>query len=235
MKILNAHKLPTINILVFFIIVSFVLPGSSFANSSNIYQSDCVRGNGKIKSVNRDVLPFNIVDLNGAFDVNIVSGKSEQSVKITADENILPHIATSIQGNSLAVYPTKSVCTENGITVDITVSNLQGLVSSGSDDIKASGIKALRFTVMQGGSGDIELHGNTKDLVVEVSGSSDLKAQFLKSERATLRLTGSSTANVHASEVLDVGIAGVAEINYFGSPKKIIKDITGVGELIKMD
>ena len=222
--------LSTFSFLTFMLITS-----NSFAFSSVVYNSDCVHGNNKIKSADRDVPKFEVLDVSGAFNVTVVAGKSKQTVKITGDENLLPHIRTSVQGNKLSIYPVKPICTENDLNIDITVAVLQGLVSSGSDEIKVSGINSSGFSILQSGSGDIELGGRTRKFDVQISGAGDLEAQNLKSEKTSLNLTGSSNANVHASEELKVNITGVAEVNYFGNPKKVIKDIVGVGDVNKMD
>ncbi|MBU0481362.1 MAG: DUF2807 domain-containing protein [Proteobacteria bacterium] len=216
------------------LLLAGLMAGNCFAFSSQVY-SECERGNNKMKSTERDLPKFDILDFSGAFTVIVTAGEAKQKVKITADENLLPLITTSSQGNRLLIYPAKSICTENEITIEISVANLQALASSGSDNIKVSGINNQSFSLVQGGAGDIELAGHTGKFDAEISGSGDLAAQFLKSEKATLHLAGSSTVNVHATEELNVSIVGVADVNYFGNPKKIVKDIVGVGELIKMD
>ena len=218
----------------FFFLTLIFMASNCFAYSSTNY-SDCVRGNNTMKSTEREVPRFDVLDLSGAFTVNVVAGELKQNIKITADENLLPLIATNSQGNRLSIYPKKSICTENEITIDISVTTFKALVSSGSDDIKVSGINNSSFSVLQEGAGDIELAGHSRTFDAEISGSGDLQAQYLKSEKTTLNLTGSSDANVYATETLEVHILGVAEVNYFGNPKKVIKDILGVGDLNKME
>jgi len=207
-------------------------PGQSY--TTTIYEG-CERGNGVEKSVTRQVPMFNILELSGAFQVNVVNSSTNNQVKITGDENLLPIIATTTQGNKLVIYPEKSICTEIEIKLDISVGNLAALVSSGSDNVKVSDLNSRKFSLLMSGASDVELSGQTHVFDAEISGAGDLESRGLKSGTTILNISGTGTANVHASESLQVEVVGVADVNYSGNPKEVIKDILGVGSVNKLD
>lgn len=195
----------------------------------------CVRGNGISKTVERKAADVQILETSGAYNIRIKSGIDRQLIKITGDANLLPLIVTSSQSNKLVIYPEKSICTELGITVEMNVGSLEALVSSGSDTIRIQGINTPKFSLDMGGSSDVELSGAAHTLDATISGAGELKAKDLRTKETILNISGSSTANVYATERLKVDIIGVADVNYFGHPKVIEKEILGVGDLNQMD
>ncbi|MCK4837244.1 MAG: DUF2807 domain-containing protein [Desulfobulbaceae bacterium] len=223
----------TIFLTIAFLLLVTAIPCQAY--TSSIYQGGCIEGNNIEKTVERNLPVFNILEVSGAFTINILSSQVKQFVKITGDENILPHIATSTSGNKVLIHAKKSICTELGITLDISVGNLYALVSSGSDDVKVHGLHNDRFSLVAEGSGDIELTGWATRFDADVSGSGDLESRGLKAQHTTLNVSGSNTANVHASESLKVNIVGIADVYYSGDPQEVIKDILGVGSLNKIE
>jgi hypothetical protein len=204
---------------------------SAFAASIS---QECEHGNGKAKTETREIPEFNALEVSGAFEIKATAGQNRQTVSITADENILPLIATELQGNQLKIYPSKPICTEMAIVVEINVANLVSLLSSGSDNVKIEGLDNDKFSVSMSGSSDVELAGKAMNLNAEISGAGKLDAKDLKTAETGLNISGSGSADVYATEKLQVEIVGVGEVNYYGNPKKIDKQIIGVGNLNRM-
>jgi hypothetical protein len=216
------------------IIALLTVPEPGYSYSSSLFE-DCVQGNNVKQTVERELPVFNILEISGAFKINIKSTQTRQIVKISGDENILPHIATTPSGNKLVIHSTKPICTEMDITLDISVGNLYALVSSGSDNVRVHEIYADRFSLVLEGAGDIELTGYAKRLDADISGSGDLETRGLKTEETTLNISGTSSANVHAARVLSVNIVGIADVYYTGDPEQVHKDILGAGSLHKIE
>jgi len=227
---------------VFFLVILFlcnlpllIFPASGYSYTPIVYK-DCVQGNNVKKTVERKNLPiFNLLEVSGAFKINIKSNQTEQFVKITGDENILPLIRTTAVGNKVLIHSTKPICTEMGITLDISLGDLQALVSSGSDDVKIHEIYTDHFSLLLEGAGDIELTGYAKIFDADISGSGDLESRGLKTVETYLNISGTSSANVHAAGVLSVNIVGIADVYYTGDPIEVHKDILGAGSLNKIE
>jgi hypothetical protein len=205
----------------------------AMANTATFSQ-DCVHGNGKTKTESRELSEFDTLEVSGAFDIKVTAGRNRQTVRITADENILPLITTALQGDKLTIYPEKPICTEMAIVVEINVANLNALISSGADKVKVKGLNTSKFSVTMSGSSEVELAGKTYTLDAGISGAGKLNARDLITEETGLNISGSGAATVHASEKLQVEIVGVADVNYYGNPKKIDKQIIGIGNLNRM-
>ena len=74
---------------------------------------------------------------------------------VTADDNILPIIETTVDGDTLRIYAKQSYDTKLGINVKITLPALNGLSVSGSGDIHATGFRAGELDANIAGSGNI--------------------------------------------------------------------------------
>ncbi len=212
-----------------------LLPDMPAAAVTITSSQDCVHGNGHIKTESRKLAAFDSLEVSGAFNVVVTAGSDQRQAEITADDNIVPLITTKIAGGKLIIRPEKPICTEKEIEVRIQVPSLIGLSSSGADTVKVEGVKVDRFSLELGGSSNVELQGSSATLEATISGAGDLKARDLKTRRTTLNISGTGNASVYATELLQVEIAGVAEVDYYGRPKKIEKQILGVGTLNPME
>ena len=216
------------------LLIILIAAGPGHTYTSLLYE-DCVKGNGVEKTVERKMATINILEVSGPITVKVASNQIEQYVRITGDENILPLVSTIAQGNQLNIFPTRPICTDLGITVDISVGNLVALISSGSGNITVKEINNGRFSLVLSSSGDVELAGHATLSEFEITGAGDLEARDLKTKGTTMHMSGSGVANVHASQTFYVDMVGSGDINYFGNPQEVVKEIVGIGTLNRIE
>jgi hypothetical protein len=228
----------SINIItVFFsaIIISLLTADPIQAYTSQVYEK-CVRGNGIKKTIDRSFPNrINLLEITGPLTVNVISDHIEQHVKITADENLLDLIKTIPHGNKLVIFPEKQICSNIGLTIDITVSTLLGLVTNTAGEVNVSGINTQHFSLVSLDSEDISLAGQAYQLTAEVSGDNNLNAGNLQTRESCLNISGSGMTHIRVSERLDVNIEGLADVYYSGDPRQIIKNFVGAGTLQKIE
>jgi len=192
----------------------------------------CLEGNNITTTEFRQVSSFSEIDISGVFDVSIQYRK-QNKVTVTADKNLLPHIITRITEGKLHIFADRSICTQSALQVDIETNDAGKIQSSGATDISVSGVKRDRLEINMNGTGDIALSGKVNLFVVKLSGAADVEAEDLKAETVQISLSGAGDASIYASQKLDATVSGTGTVNYSGNPKKVIKKITGAGELIK--
>jgi hypothetical protein len=215
-----------------------------------------VKGNGEIRTEDRHITRAERIKLRGSYDVEITQGPVV-SVKVEADDNILPYIFTSEEDGFLLIKSKDRVnfSTENPIKIYITTNKLEQVQLSGSGNIigktkftggdkltlKISGSGSMDLEVNTpsvdgdiSGSGSMTLRGETRDEKVHISGVGDFNADELKSETAVVKIAGSGNVKVFADTKLDVNIAGVGSVYYKGNPT-IKQHVAGSGEVKKMD
>lgn len=192
--------------------------------------TSCVEENGVQKTERRSVGSFDSVDIKGSFSLVITCGNNFVA-EITCDSNLLPYISTEVRSQKLFIFTRKSICTTKGIKIFISAPDIRSLDASGSNDISVKSIDNHRITVNMDGAGALNLSGNTEEFEANLFGSNHLYAENLHSKKTSISISGSSDANVHAFDLLKIDISGVGGIIYYGNPKTILKNISGIGKL----
>lgn len=214
-----------------------------------------IRGNGNVRTEERSPGNFNAVASHGSFNVYVSTGN--QSVKIEAEDNLLPYIETYVDGSVLHVDTKEHFWLRPGRQIKIYVSapDFKSIRSYGSGDITGlstitdssklelgvNGSANIKMDVNApdvdaeiNGSGDINLTGEAKTFTGEIRGSGNVKAMDLKSEDATVKIYGSGNADIFASVKLDVHVAGSGDVHYKGNPQ-VSSSIAGSGRVKKAD
>lgn len=203
----------------------------------------------------RSVESFTRIRNKGSFEVNVSVGP-EQSVKVTADSDIIEHVETEVRGTTLHIkledrdnwrgYRNIEV-----LRVDITVPTLEAVRVDGSGDFEVRGVeggdfsaqvngsgdidlintKADRLSMDVKGSGDIEASGSCTTLEVEVKGSGDVSARDMACESGDIGIMGSGDVDVTLTASVDVGIMGSGDVTVYGKPEKVKTRSMGSGEV----
>ncbi|MBI1939507.1 MAG: DUF2807 domain-containing protein [Ignavibacteriales bacterium] len=191
-----------------------------------------VRGNGRVKHTSRSVGDFKRIDVGGAFTVNIKVGASP-SVKIQAEENLIPLIKTTVRGDKLIIDTKKNISPRKEIVINVTTNYLESIECSGANDINASGISSDNFNVELSGAGSVDLQGDAKVVHAELSGAGNINAENLKASRVYISVSGAASARVYARDYLDASVSGVGSIDYYGDPQDVSTNVSGVGSITR--
>lgn len=215
-----------------------------------------IRGNGVMKTENRNAGTFNGIHVSGAIDV-YVKQDSISSIRVETDENLLEYLLTEIEGGTLRIHqkegtnlkPSKSIkvyvsspsyknfeasgaCDFFGENI-ITSTEPITIDLSGASDVRLE-LKAPKIDAELTGAGTITLRGETKDLIVDGSGSTDIKCFEMMAENTQVELSGAGDAEVFASVKLDVHVTGAADVKYKGNPS-VSQKVSGAGSVKKVD
>ncbi len=214
-----------------------------------------IKGNGNLQSENRQVANARKVKLSGSYDVEITQGPVT-SVKVEADENILPFIVTSEKNGVLTIRSEDNITlsTEHNIKVYITTDKLEMVTLAGSGNItgknKFTGGDQLTLRIAGSGdmdieantpkvdaeiagSGSITVKGETKDQHITIVGSGNYNADQLKSENTVVKIVANGDAKVFADANLDINITGSGSVYYKGDAA-IKQHIIGSGDIKKI-
>ncbi len=220
--------------------------------SCNIIAHETIHGNGNMRSETRNVSDASKIESRGFFDVEIIQGPTP-SVKIDADENLIPYIITGVEDGRLVLRTKEDVnlSSNNKIKVTVTTNKLEEVQVNGSGNITSSSkftdgdylklgidgsgdmqldVNTPRVETSISGSGNITLSGETKDSKIDINGNGDYKAEGLLAENAEVQINGSGNARVSASVNLDVRIAGSGDVYYKGNPA-LKTNIAGSGSI----
>jgi len=164
-----------------------------------------VVGSGKVTSEIRDVSNFSVVKLAGIGDV-IVTQADTTSLRIEAEDNLIPYFDTSVQGDTLVIgikdqyfgfnlHPTKPV------KFYVSTPKINAVTLAGSGNIITSDVKANGFKASLLGSGNITNDSLTASSVdINLAGSGNVSMGKVTADTISSTITGSGNITV-AGEV----------------------------------
>jgi hypothetical protein len=224
----------------FFVCLAMAAAGCS----TNIHGT----GSGNVINQTSSVMGVNQVSVEGA-GIVLVSQGNQESLTIEAEDNIIPHIASSVTGNRLSVtWDNTTPSPTKPVKYYLTVKDLSSITLSGAVRIETSGFKTQRLavsingageanmsgldinnlTVTLSGAGKMNMAGTATDQTITISGAGDYQAGDLESRTTTITINGAGKGMVNASTMLNVTINGTGDISYFGSPQ-VNRQINGAG------
>jgi hypothetical protein len=192
-----------------------------------------VRGNGQIKTEERQVGPFANIDTGGAFEIEWESGSP--ALRITTDENLLPYIENDISDDTLHLRTREHVWPTHGIKVVISSPTRTGGKTRGAIKLTVKQLSGPTFALESKGASEVTLDGNVDRLLVDMTGASQLAADRLHAKTAEISTTGAGNAEVAVTDTLNVVITGAGKVTYSGNPPTIKKQITGAGSIRRKD
>jgi len=181
----------------------------------------------------RDVGSFTSISSEGAFEIEVVSQKS-QGLEIEGDDNVLPLVSTEVSNNVLHVRNARGYSVSEPVRLKISVPNLEGISSSGAGSIVVSGVKNEKFEINANGAPSIRASGETKELTIDANGAGTLEVHKLRAVNVHVDLKGVANAEVYASGQLDATVSGPSRVIYHGTPV-VNKTINGPGEVEKKE
>ena len=192
-----------------------------------------VRGNGQIKTEERQVAAFSNVDTSGSFEIEWQNGSP--ALRITTDENLLPYIENNVSDNTLRLRTRDHIWPTHGIKIVISSPTRTGGRLRGAVKLTAKQLSGPTFALESKGASEVTLSGNIDRLSVDMTGASQLAAAGLQTKTAEISTTGAGDAEVAVSDTLNVAITGAGKVTYSGNPATIKKQITGAGSIRHKD
>ena len=192
---------------------------------------DTITGSGKLVTETRTVSEFTSVSSEGVFEINITESDT-QSVEVTADENIIHNVMTSVSGQELRLYLKGDSYENITLQSNIEVVGLNGISNSGVGNINATGVKNEgEFRVYNSGTAYISIKGESTDLNILNEGTGDFKGFDFEVSSCEIENVGTGDIEVNCSESLDVTITGSGDVYYKGHPT-INVEISGSGKVV---
>lgn len=222
-------------------------------NGGEFYMGPAERGSGKLMTQTRQVSGFNSISLDYPAHVLISQGNTE-SLKIEAEDNVLPGLKTEVNNHDLRIYykvengkhvnatklPTITIVVKDlsaidfssagDLTVDTLKSDALRLSLSGAGNIKLNDVVTKALHLNLSGAGSMSASGRADDLDLNISGFGDFKGKDLASKTATVNLSGAGSAVVRVDDKLKAQISGAGSVSYYGSPD-VTKQVSGVGSV----
>lgn len=192
---------------------------------------DTIFGSGNLVSETRKVSDFNSISSEGVFEVNITQ-EDTQYVEVTADDNIIQNVRTKVSGKQLSLSLKSARYRDISLKSNIKAAALKGIFNSGSGNINAFNIEQKReFNVINSGTANITIQGETARLLVLNDGSGDINGFDFTVSSCEIDNVGSGDIRINCIESMDISISGSGNVYYKGHPE-IDVSIEGSGKVI---
>lgn len=188
-------------------------------------------GSGNIITQERTIDLFDKIVTPSSINVNVIYGTA-QNISISADDNILKRIETTVNNSTLLIDLTQGNYSNITATVTVTTPDLSELQNSGSGNISFSnftGLSNIAFTIS--GSGSIEANGSVTDLSLRMTGSGSFNGYGLIVDNCTLNNSGSGSSEVYCNNKLSGTNSGSGSVYFKGTAIQTINN-TGSGNVV---
>ena len=167
----------------------------------------------------RDVGSFSGISLSGVGHLVAEPGSTD-TLTITANENVLPHLVSEVRGGVLHLEARDmgEVQGELHVEYHVTVRQLDEVHASGVTTAEVHGVDARRFRVEISGVSSVVAEGRADRQDISVSGVSAYEAEQLSTRVTHVLMSGVSHAVVDVSERLEGSLSGPSQLVYIGSP-----------------
>jgi putative autotransporter adhesin-like protein len=223
----------------------------SLIDNNEFYVGPGEPSSGKIITQTREVSDFLAVEINYPAQVFISQGNTE-SVKIEAEDNVLPGLQTEVRNGQLRIYyqaeQGKHVNPRKTVKITIVVKDLKDVEFNSAGELTVTGLKTDNLDVSLSGAGNLKLNnvlitklavnlsgagsmtasGTADDLQLDISGFGSFNGKELHGKTANVNLSGAGSATVWVDRELSADVSGLGSVNYYGTPS-VTKRINGIG------
>ncbi len=201
--------------------------------------SNEVKANGKLTTEVREISAFNQIMLEGVFNIYLLQ-KEKESIRIEADENVLPFILCEVENSVLTIKlkDDSKITKMKKINVYITLADINKVETKGVGLLNCIGklnLKTLELNLKGVGAsklnldcetlivhsellGSLHLSGSAINVNIKHKGIGAFEAFDLKAEKVDLESDGIGKMEVYASKQLIVDAKGLGSVSYKGNP-----------------
>lgn len=213
--------------------IAFLLVGLTVVfGCGRLKTIDGVQGSGNVGSDTRALSGFRKIKAGSAVKLDVTVQKG-YSVVVEADDNLLTHITTEVDGDTLVIGTRDSISSRSDIKVTISLPELSALDLSGASAAAVTGANGEELNITASGASKVKINGQAKELHADASGASNIDAESLPVENAEAEASGASTITVNALGRADLNASGASTVIYVGDPKELKQDSSGASSIRK--
>ena len=192
--------------------VALVLVTAVFLSACGVFGR---AGEGPITSETRSVAGFTRIDVNNGIGVTVRIG-SVASVEVSAQANILPIIATEVEGDTLEVHSTEGFRTSTGVGVTVVTPTLASITLSGGSQGVIEALTVDRLEIHLNGGAGLTASGTATAITLSCSGGSTARLEGLAAQTVSVDANGGASATVRASTEVIGSANGGARVTVLG-------------------
>jgi hypothetical protein len=146
---------------------------------------------------------------------------------VTAQENLLPVIATDLRGETLSIQASEDFTTLEPVTVTVVVPALDGITLSGGSQAVIDGLDAESLELRIRGGAQVTAAGSVDNVGLDAGGGAMASLEDLSARVATVSMDGGATATLTASGEVSGTAAGGSRLTVLGDAVVSVEESGG--------
>jgi hypothetical protein len=185
-------------------------------------------GSGRFVTESRPVRGFDAIAVMAGGRA-IVTLSDIESLDVTAEDNILPLVESTVVNGTLTLgfRPGAGSLSSRGVTYHIGMRSMRGFNAAAGSAIEAHGIDTAALDVRLSAGSTFVGSGSADRLELELSAGSRVDAPALRSRVTTVTLSAGSTALVRVSDLLSGHASAGSQLTYLGNPEVQVQTSAG--------
>lgn len=195
---------------------------------------------------------FDAIEISGSADVRFSQGANDQ-VFVEGGDDVQAGVSVVVRDGRLHIGPSGAwkFWGSRKVRIEVTARDLTRVSISGAADfLAAAPVRADRLSVnisgagsarldqltaeslsfQVSGSGDGQVSGMSKELVLKISGRSEFRGENLRTDRGRVSIAGLGDVEVWAVQELEISVAGAGKVQYWGAPS-VRRHVTGAATI----
>jgi hypothetical protein len=157
-----------------------------------------VVGQGPEVTEVRQVEPFTTVEIKNGIKLVLSIGQTT-SVQVTAQQNLVPLVSTTVSNGKLTAQTTQSVIASGPLTVTVVTPSLTALTTSAGAFVEATGLTGDSFELVSDTGSNVKLTGSTGALSITAREGTLLQLEGFAARDVNVNLQNGVTGTINAS------------------------------------
>lgn len=215
-----------------------------------------IKGSGINTSKEIDLSAFNQIEINAPLELNVTHGYTHQ-ITLSGDEKFISLLDVDVENNKLTIKTSRKNISFDCVRATVTMPGAVKLLAltgfnsaqlnvptdenhftgsvTGMGNVKISKAKSKQITINVAGMASVEVTGEAKNVSISNSGMGLVNFEHVLAEKVECSNAGLGLIIVNATESLIANVGGIGGVVYGGNPKKVVKNIGGLGTVKPMD
>ena len=189
-------------------------------------------GSGTSQTEDRPVGAFSEIRVAASIEAIVTIG-SPASVRVTADDNLLDNVRTSVSGSRLDIDMQGSVTTRTRISVVVVAPSLEAIEANSSAVARVSGIDVSTLRVRADSAGVVDADGRAETIDVKGTSAGRVDLDGLAASTATVSLDSAAHASLRVADEVHGTVSTAAVLALLGETATVDVTTSTAGQVTR--
>ena len=189
-------------------------------------------GSGTSRTEERSAGTFTEIRVAAAIEATVTIG-SPASIRVTADDNLLDNVKTSISGGRLDIAMQGSVTARTRVSVAVVTPSLEAIEANSSAVARVSGIDVSMLRVQADSAGVVDADGRAQAIDVKGTSAGRVDLDGLEADTATVSLDSAAHASLRVADEVHGTVSSAAVLALSGDTSTVDVATSSAGQVTR--